>query len=768
MKNCLLSISLVAPVAWMALSTDAATQDTLPVRELTEAERIAPEEVVRSQHHYREVEHELLTRAPAGLSVEQRLNRAAAIAELARYRDAADYPIRAVNDGVRRPLFEDADGRHCAVAHLMWTFGAADLVTEYAQTDNHAYIMELTDDARLAGWVDAMGLTMLEAARIHVPPPLTLPGASVDVARLGSRAPTTGGSSNTAGDSATSGASGTGSGPPVSAVPSSGATSGGSRARGRSQTGKRASFDEHLATISGNVYIEPWWEWWEMNKHQFLQPHPLIDAAPTDAPPSRYHFGARLTQRYIETTRDQVLPRILDETLHEDERVRARAAMALARLARKDAVPRLFEMLSDRSQRVCHAAILALGATGDHTAAVALVELAESGRIAKIDGDISPYAQALALVGLGIGRHYGMPKLVAGFADGIYQDAHPKRDNDIGAAAFLFDTLDPSDALQERAIAAVDDDTFDVATRCRAISTLGHSGNPSASMVLVRALDDSNLEIRRAAALALGGLHDEHILQRLMTSFEVEAEPMTRGFLLISIGAQETLQARDMLMRTLKRGDKPMRPWAALALGVYSRRTGDVEAMKAIRKALRADANHDQHGAYVIASGIALDVSAVPTMREMLIDSPDPRMRMFAASGLGLVDDAESRKILLSQLEDEPWSFARAAIAQSLGHIGHDDDGEIVVATLRDIRDPQLQSYVASAVGFHGSQGALEGLIRLLDEDDIAGEARAAAVDAIGLLLDGQPGMLMSDIASASNFRTFPHWMTELMGTVTL
>lgn len=751
-------MSCVVAALSAAFAAPAPAQDAR-----TAVERIAPDEVARSQHHYREVELELLERVPAGLTDAQRTRRAEAIAELARYRDAADYPVRAVLDGVRRPMFEDAAGRHCAVAHLMATFGAEDLLAEYAAEHNHAYIMELADDPRLGAWVDAMGLTMHEAARIHLGPPLVAPGPPIGAGGLSSGRP--GGTVTTSGDSGAAAAASGAQGPASNPGPRPGATSGGTRRQGGATTRRRRSFDEQLATISGNVYIEPWWEWWEMNKHQFLIPHPLIDAAADAAPPSRYHFGARLTQETIARKRAEVLPLLYDETAHADERVRARAAMAIARLARADAAPRLVEMLSDPSLRVRNAAILALGATGDMQVAQRLVALAESGDFDSAS-DVSPNARAIALLSLGIGRHYGMPELLAGFADGVYVDSDPR--DEVRAAAFLFDTLAPSDDLQGRALDAVSDETLDVPTRCRAIASLGRSGNPEATIALVHALDDRDLEIRRAAALALSGHRDEHVLQRLLSSFEMEAEPMTRGFLLIAIGEQATPQARDKLIRILDRGDKPMRPWAALGLGVLARRTGDVEAKRAIRKGLRVDANHDQHGSYVIASGIALDTDAIHTLRDMLVDSPDPRMRMFAAHGLGLMDDDESRKVLLHQLEDESWSFARAAIAQALGHIGHEDDGTLVVDTLREIRDPQLQSYVASAVGFHGTPEALDGLIGVLRDDEVAGEARAAAVDAIGLLLDGQPGMLLSDVASASNFRTFPKWMAELLGEVTL
>ena len=85
---------------------------------------------------------------------------------------------------------------------------------------------------------------------------------------------------------------------------------------------------------------------------------------------------------------------------------------------------------------------------------------------------------------------------------------------------------------------------------------------------LLRAAGSRHVEVRRSAALTLGELDHEGALAPLLTAFELEREPLARGFLLTAIASQGGTKARDFLVRTLERGPSGTRPWCALALGL--------------------------------------------------------------------------------------------------------------------------------------------------------------------------------------------------------
>ncbi len=65
------------------------------------------------------------------------------------------------------PVFVDAEGTRCAIAHLMELGGAGELVGEIAAARNFAFVRELAHDPRVAAWLAAAGLTVDEAAEIQ-------------------------------------------------------------------------------------------------------------------------------------------------------------------------------------------------------------------------------------------------------------------------------------------------------------------------------------------------------------------------------------------------------------------------------------------------------------------------------------------------------------------------------------------------------------------------------------------------------------------------
>jgi len=68
---------------------------------------------------------------------------------------------------VPRPFFRDSQGTLCAMAYLIERSGRSDIVDNVATTRNNAYIRDLADDPGLIAWLDSVGLTVAEAARIQ-------------------------------------------------------------------------------------------------------------------------------------------------------------------------------------------------------------------------------------------------------------------------------------------------------------------------------------------------------------------------------------------------------------------------------------------------------------------------------------------------------------------------------------------------------------------------------------------------------------------------
>lgn len=145
-------------------TTGGLTASRLNASETPGDARVA--EVARLRAHFDSVDTELRARDVSTLAAAQRANRARLIDWLRDYRDAGAFPR---NDyfAVPTPFFRDEHGALCAMGYLIARSGRRDIVDDVARDRNNAYIRELVDDRRLVVWLDSVGLTVAEAARIQ-------------------------------------------------------------------------------------------------------------------------------------------------------------------------------------------------------------------------------------------------------------------------------------------------------------------------------------------------------------------------------------------------------------------------------------------------------------------------------------------------------------------------------------------------------------------------------------------------------------------------
>jgi hypothetical protein len=143
-----------------APAADPATDVDTPRPTAIEAERALV------QAHLAEVEAALRAAPTHQLDPQQRAKRSALLDELRAYRLAGSFPRNLEVPG-RTPVFVDDDGVHCAVGYLLHRSGEDELVAAVAEARNHARIFDLLDDPALVAWLDASGLSPVEAAWIQ-------------------------------------------------------------------------------------------------------------------------------------------------------------------------------------------------------------------------------------------------------------------------------------------------------------------------------------------------------------------------------------------------------------------------------------------------------------------------------------------------------------------------------------------------------------------------------------------------------------------------
>lgn len=761
-----------------------------------------PASAARSRAHYERVLDELRAADTSRLNGGQRAVRAEAIERLRRYCETGNYPVNTDDPESNLPYYRDDAGRRCAVATLLFEMGGEEIVDRMARTDNHAFISSLSGDPAFEAWLDRSGLSLAETVRIMAPaiqgeslgspaspgesgetvtttPTTVAPPATPGQPQTPGGAPTPGGPTTGGGNGGvptggppsggpitggpTTGSSG-GGGPTAGGPPSGGGSGGGPVTGGAPGTptggtsrGRTASGGRETRSSLG---ADAWALWWEFSKTEFYKPNVLTlrgdGAAFTGSASSEQRQRALRSQ-----ARREVLPLVEDALGASDPGVRMAAAATLARIQGEAAVPRLVGLLSDASPAVRERALLSLGATGSDAAREVLLPIARTGVHA--GESITPSAQGLAVVALAIGTRHGMSpsaeevrELLAGSVEA--------RDEPLTTAAIFHQEIAPhfrlGNQLHPLHPAASGQPEL---VRARVAEILPSiSNDPKATFeVLQLYLNGRSLEMRRSAAAALGSLSHELVLPQLQTAYELETEPMTRGLMLLSIARQGGPAAKDFLLHELKTGkDREMRPWTALALGLWARESGDEAVRAALRSTTLARADR---GARFLALGMSRDTASIPELAEEAAKAQEPWDRVRAAYALALVGTDEARTALRANVWNETSTFVRSLQAFCLGTFGNPEDAPFIVQAARETSDPDLIAPCAVGVRYLGSAEAFE-LTRLHAADPSVGAVgRAALIEALGMMLDAERPLGVAAVYRRSNIAVLPAWASAAL-----
>jgi HEAT repeat protein len=263
----------------------------------------------------------------------------------------------------------------------------------------------------------------------------------------------------------------------------------------------------------------------------------------------------------------------------------------------------------------------------------------------------------------------------------------------------------------------------------------------------------------------MGEIGSPLALPALMTAQDLEREPLTRGFLLVSIGRQGGPAARDFLLEVLTEGDRFEQPWAALGLGLWSRDEADPAVLAALRRTAGSIRDRSSVGATWLALGLARDAGSTEALSAALAGGDDPRTRSYAAYSLAMIGTPDAHAKLIESLAGESSSMARAAIGLSLGIVGNPEDAGRLIDLVRTTRVPELQGQAATAVAFHGSIEGFHGLGRLSSTSNTTDLARSAAIDGLGMQLSATPVLSMAELSRSANFTLFGDWLADALQT---
>lgn len=696
------------------------------------------ERVRAARAHYERVLDELES---AGVT---HPGRAVAIAWLRDYVERGELGVAPEGPWVRRPVFVDDAGRRCAVAWLLHRAGEDELVDAVAARDNGAWVAQLAGHDAFEAFLARHGLTLAEAARIQLPgsqPP------TKDWNSKPSGAPPAGGGQppNPSGSDTSSGGPSPDSSRPVSgggAPPSGPATPlGGSSPSAPSSGGAPSATD--------------WVRWFEATRADYFQPNRF---RPFAGPSSGSEGG--YPGQVVELLRERASVLFRADLDHPTAPVRSAAAIALGRVAGGEAVPALARSLDDPSQMVRETTLLALGATASDAGNAILRSVARTGSLPGERRDLGERARGFAFAGLGLARRagHGGAELDA-FVLELVREARRSERDEVAEGALVYARLAPAAETGTLAVDALEGHGSQA--RSRAIELVARGTDAADLRRLGDLLVHRRLSDRRAAALALGDFQGELALPVLLTAYEQEREPLTRGYVLGAIGRRGDEEARRFLLDVLDEAPRAERPWIALALGLASRGESDDALRARLVAEHEAENNSEARGAWSLALGLVGDVGSMPALLDELAVANSTR-RMYAALALGLVGGDEAREALRAAIGAESDDLTRTSMLQALALQGRHEDSQLLLAELAALRSYENQGLVALSLGVHGGRSTLDGCLAALDGDEHAPPARAAALEAAGLMLAQSPGLALAELARSADPDELPEWVPVL------
>jgi HEAT repeat protein len=400
-----------------------------------------------------------------------------------------------------------------------------------------------------------------------------------------------------------------------------------------------------------------------------------------------------------------------------------RAALRLARLKQKKAVPPLIRALDNDDPQVRMAVAKALGTIRHPASAEPLVSALEA-----LSKSVQSRPSSTPL-GSEAAEYETLAQSLAG----------------IGAPAIrpLLGALDSEDKDSRRWAAVA----------------LGLIKDPQATNPLIGRLEDTRSEVRKAAALALGEIDDSRALNSLISALG-NRDKDTRLGAAAALGTMRARDAVDALARAAADENEQVQITAIDSLG----KIGGLKAAAYLRSAMTgprkavctaaedslnsmdfSPSNSRERAEFTVMKGdfnaaLQEGPAAIPAVIKAL-ELNDPQMRRKAAETLESLASEEATRPLLQALKDHDPEVQEAAM-HALIKIGSSALGGLEEALT--FYDASVVRLAADAIGEIGNPRAVPALVRLIASNRSVSNEYPEMLEAVRAAVDSLDRMLAS------------------------
>ena len=533
-------------------------------------------------------------------------------------------------------------------------------------------------------------------------------------------------------------------------------------------TGRRPSTRVRASTGArprGPSYEASWRVWWELNREHMLGLRKTIRSKDVVTSGSGVD-SSRISEEY--RTRVCVALRIVADKAPRPS-VRAAALRALGRVGADEDARRFLRVLRKRqlSSTIHEGAAIGLGCLGrisdlpTRTAVRAFFVDLLADRVA-----LGSSSRRLAILALSI-RGRGDPVLAMHLAARCAK----LRGNEADSAPLLYAsglTRDPR--LQGVVLHGVRGDKLrgrklgDLA-RSRAVLGLALSRDPAAVPMLAKVLGSRRARVhtRRSAAIGLGMLMRDGKLtearrtagaKALQRAFGSDKDPLVRGYAAMGMGTAHTPIGIRALRKSVGSGDRIVRPYAAVALGLATARAKDADS---IRSFLHHELEQSKDIERTAALSIAVGIARADQARDHLFDCLKRKrlkvgVRAPAIQALGLLRQPtpEIVGMLRDALDDKSNTVVEDA-SLALGFLGRRSTARMLVKKMVETKSESVQVHMVAALSHLGTHVAVDPLLKVLLNKNAKHTMRESAASALGILVDDRTDDPLFEIDAHTN-----------------
>ena len=256
--------------------------------------------------------------------------------------------------------------------------------------------------------------------------------------------------------------------------------------------------------------------------------------------------------------------------------------------------------------------------------------------------------------------------------------------------------------------------------RLTAVEALGLIGAREPAMhaylrivsTLIKALDDEQSAIRRAAAHALGQIRDHDTLPALIQALRKYHSNYESRAISDALRQTATEHSVSHILKALNDSNVKVRRTAIEILGEQG--DCDPEIVPALLSCVQ-DVDSTVRRDAIEALGQLRNARALPALIDML-KSPEWELRWSATEAIGRIDASKAVEHLLPLLQDSDGYVCRAAV-EALGHSGDSRTIPHLLLAMNS-KKPYLQQAAAKALGQVGKSMTVPYILKAIKEED--------------------------------------------------